>query len=209
MLERLLADDTVVVKALLTTVSAVYDRISIHGVRRSILRAQASSLGLPLHEILLGATSSNEDYEAAFVAGLRALEQTYPETRTMAFGDLFLEDVRGYRERLLAAHGWQGQYPLWGEPTPALARYFVQRGYVATLTCVDTEQLAADFAGRQFDDALLAALPPAVDPCGERGEFHTCVTDGPIFHRPIVVHLGDQLLRDNRFQYCDLIESVP
>ncbi|WP_202969156.1 hypothetical protein [Gemmatimonas phototrophica] len=208
MLERLLDDPSVVVRALITTVSSVYDRISIHGVRRSILRAQASSLGLPLHEILLGATSSNDDYAAAFAAGLRALEQAYPDIRTMAFGDLYLADVRQYRETLLGEHGWLGVYPLWGEATPALARYFVRRGYIATLTCVDTHQLAPDFAGRPFNDALLDTLPMSVDPCGENGEFHTCVTDGPIFRTPIVVHTGEQLLRDDRFQYCDLIEGM-
>lgn len=205
MLERLLADPSVVVRALVTTVSTVYDRISIHGVRRSILRAQASSLGIPLHEIALGAMSSNDDYEAAFARGLSALEVAYPETRTMAFGDLFLEDVRQYREALLARHAWSGLYPLWGEPTDALARRFVNSGYVARLTCVDTQQLDATFAGAVYDHALLDTLPPSVDPCGERGEFHTCVTDGPIFRTPIRVRPGEQLLRDARFQYCDLL----
>lgn len=208
MLERLLADETVVVRALITTVSTVYDRISIHGVRRSILRAQANRLGLPLHEIGLGATSSNDEYEAAFAAGLQELEVTYPDTRTMAFGDLFLADVRQYRDTMLARYGWRGAYPLWGEATGALARYFVRRGYVATLTCVDTQQLDARFAGRSFDDAMLDALPPSVDPCGERGEFHTCVTDGPIFRAPIAVRTGEQLLRDDRFQYCDLLDDA-
>jgi len=208
MLERLLSDPLVMVKALITTVSTVYDRISIHGVRRSILRAQAESLGLPLHEVRLGAASSNDDYEAAFATGLRELEQAYPDTRTMAFGDLFLEDVRQYREALLLRHAWFGVYPLWHEPTAALAHDFVQRGYVATLTCVDTQQLHASFAGRLFNKALLEALPESVDPCGERGEFHTCVTDGPIFRTPIKVLTGEQLLRDDRFQYCDLVEEV-
>lgn len=209
MLERLLGDSGKAVRALVTTVSAVYDRISIHGVRRSILRAQAASLGLPLHEVALGATSSNDDYETAFAAGLRELEQAYPDTRTMAFGDLFLEDVRQYREALLGRHAWIGLYPLWGEATAPLARHFVERGYVATLTCVDTQQLDGRFAGMRYDDALLDALPATVDPCGERGEFHTCVTAGPIFTTPIAVHTGERVLRDERFQYCDLLETAP
>lgn len=207
MLERLLQDRHVTVRALLTTVSSVYDRVSIHGVRRSILRAQAEALGLPLHEVLLGASSSNEEYEQAFTAGLRALEQAYPDTRCLAFGDLLLEDVRAYREAMLARHGWHGHYPLWGENTAALARYFVGRGYVATLTCVDTEQLDGAFAGRRYDDALLDALPATVDACGERGEFHTCVTAGPIFRREIPVVTGERVLRESRFAYCDLLHA--
>lgn len=206
MLARLLDDPTVDVRALLTTVSLVYDRVSIHGVRRSLLRAQAEALGLPLHEVALGASSSNDDYERAFAAGLRALEAAYPDVRTLAFGDLFLDDVRAYRDALLARHGWRARYPLWGADTTTLAREFVRRGYVATLTCVDTEQLDGAFAGRVYDDALLDALPSSVDPCGERGEFHTCVTAGPIFQRPIRVETGERVLREGRFQYCDLVE---
>ena len=207
MLERLLADPAVHVRALVTTVSGAYDRVSIHGVRRTILRAQAESLGLPLHEVVLGATVTNDDYEQAFAGGLHALGETYPDTRCMAFGDLFLEDVRAYREALLARHGWTGMYPLWGESTPSLARYFVARGYVATLSCVDTQQLDGAFAGRTYDDALIDALPAAVDPCGENGEFHTCVTAGPIFRRAIEVTTGERVLRENRFQYCDLLDK--
>ncbi len=209
LLERLLHDEHVVVRALLTTVSTVYDRVSIHGVRRSILRAQAASLGLPLYEVALGAHASNEDYEAAFARGGQQLEAAYPDTRCLAFGDLFLEDVRAYREALLARLGWRGVYPLWGEDTAALARTFVRRGYEATITCVDTQQLDGAFAGRRYDDALLDALPATVDPCGERGEFHTCVTGGPIFDHPIAVATGERVLRDERFQYCDLVELGP
>jgi uncharacterized protein (TIGR00290 family) len=206
MLERLLADPRVEVRGLLTTVSSVYDRVSIHGVRRSILHAQARSLGLPLHEVTLGTQSSNDEYERAFASGLRTLEDAYPEVRCMAFGDLFLEDVRNYREAMLARHGWTGLYPLWGESTTALARHFVDRGYVATLTCVDTQQLDGAYAGRLYDDALLDELPAAVDPCGERGEFHTCVTAGPIYREVISVVTGERVLREERFQYCDLVE---
>lgn len=205
MLERLLADPSIDVVALLTTVSTAYDRISIHGVRRSILRKQAESIGLPLFEVALGATSSNDDYERAFAAGLETVRAAYPQVGTIAFGDLFLEDVRNYRETLLARLGWSGLYPLWGEATAPLAQYFVTHGFRAILSCVDTTQLDAKFAGREYDAALLADLPSSVDPCGERGEFHTCVVDGPIFHTPISVTLGERVLRENRFQYCDLI----
>jgi uncharacterized protein (TIGR00290 family) len=207
MLERLLDDRAHEVVALVTTVSSVYDRVSIHGVRRSILQTQAASLGLPLHEVMLGAISSNEEYEAVFAEGLHRLESMYPQVRAMAFGDLFLEDVRNYREQLLERLGWRGVYPLWGEATSALARRFVDRGYVATLTCVDTSLLDGEFAGRRFDDTLLDELPAGVDPCGENGEFHTCVTAGPIFRSPIPVRTGERVLREDRFQYCDLVED--
>ena len=154
----------------------------------------------------LGAVSSNDDYERLFAEGLERVTAAFPHVHTIAFGDLFLEDVRAYREALLGRLGWTGLYPLWQEPTPALARYFVGQGYHAVLTCVDTTQLRADFAGRAYDATLLADLPPGVDPCGERGEFHTCVLSGPIFHTPINVTLGAHVLREERFQYCDLLD---
>lgn len=208
MLERVLADATWRVVALMTTVSSVYDRISIHGVRRSILRRQADALGLPLVAVLLGATSSNAQYEEAFADGLARAAAQFDGVSTIAFGDLFLEEVRGYRETLLARHGWRGVYPLWGEPTPALARYFVSRGYEAYLSCIDTTQLDAAFAGQRYDDALLDALPASVDPCGEKGEFHSCVVHGPIFRTRIAVTTGERVLREERFAYCDLIETT-
>lgn len=209
MLERLAHDESIRVVALCTTVSSVYDRISIHGVRRSILRKQASALGLPLVEVALGATSSNEQYEVAFGDGLQRLAAAYPGVHHMAFGDLYLDDVRQYREQLLQRLGWTGVYPLWGEATSPLARDFVARGFRARLSCVDTQQLDGAFAGCWYDNALLDALPSTVDPCGENGEFHTCVIDGPIFSHPIAVQLGERVLRENRFQYCDLLDDEP
>lgn len=206
MLETVLDDPAFEVVALLTSVSSAYDRVSIHGVRRSILRRQAASLGLPLHEVTLSATSSNDDYEAAFARGLDELQRSYPGVQTMAFGDLFLEDVRAYREQLLARHGWRGVYPLWERPTDTLAAYFVQRGYEAYLSCVDTQQLDERFVGMRYDAALLAALPATCDPCGERGEFHTCVVAGPIYRDRIAVETGERVLREARFAYCDLVE---
>jgi uncharacterized protein (TIGR00290 family) len=208
MLERLLDDPSVEVVTLLTSVTTEYDRVSIHGVRRSILHRQAESLGLPLHEVELGARTSNAFYEQAFLDALRQLERHYPGLNTMAFGDLFLEDVRDYREALLARAGWRGLYPLWGLSTTALAAHFVDRGYEAYLSCVDTEQLDARYVGARFDAAFLASLPDSVDPCGERGEFHSCVVDGPIFRSPIAVELGERVLRDERFMYCDLLEQT-
>jgi uncharacterized protein (TIGR00290 family) len=190
--------------ALLTAVSSEHNRISIHGIRHAILLAQAASLRLPLVEIRLEPATSNASYEAAFAGGLVRLRQSFPGIETVAFGDLFLEDVRQYRERLLEPLGWKGLYPLWKEPTLTLARHFISRGYRAIITCVDTTQLDAGFAGREFDDRLLVDLPASVDPCGERGEFHTCVYAGPIFRAPIPVRPGERVLRDGRFEYCDL-----
>jgi uncharacterized protein (TIGR00290 family) len=205
-LERLLADPELQVVALLTTVSTAYDRVSIHGVRRSIVRRQAAALDLPLFEVHLGASSSNASYESAFGTALAQLQENYPSLNTIAFGDLFLEDVRRYREVLLATLGWKGLYPLWGEATPRLAEYFTRRGYRAVVTCVDTTQLDAQFAGREFDGQFLSELPPQVDPCGERGEFHTCVYAGPLFREPLAVSIGERVLRDERFQFCDLLD---
>jgi uncharacterized protein (TIGR00290 family) len=189
---------------LLTSVTAGYDRIAIHGVRRELLRAQAGALGLPLHEFELQPACTNEAYEAAFASALAGLRGAYG-ARRIAFGDLFLEDVRRYREERVRPLGFAPVFPLWGEDTAALARSFVADGFEARLVCVDTTQLDASFAGRAFDARLLADLPSSVDPCGERGEFHTFVTAGPIFSRPITIEIGEVVLRDGRFAYCDLL----
>lgn len=193
------------VVALLTSVTRVYDRISIHGVRRSLLEAQAKAIGLPLFEIVLEPVSTNDAYEAAFRTAVQRLRTAYPNLQRVAFGDLFLEDVRAYRERLTDSIGIEAVFPLWGHPTTELAAEFVARGYRAHLVCVDTAQLSAQFAGQEFDEALLRALPETVDPCGERGEFHTFVSSGPIFVEPIRVMRGEVVMRDSRFAYCDLL----
>jgi uncharacterized protein (TIGR00290 family) len=192
--------------ALMTTVTHAYDRISIHGVRRALLRAQAASLGLPLIEIVLEAQSSNDAYDAAVANTLREVRRRFPDVKRIAFGDLFLEDVRRYREERLRPLGFEGLFPIWGMPTDALARAFIDRGFVARLVCVDTTQLGAPYAGRLFDHALLDELPAGVDPCGERGEFHTFVSDGPGFRDPVIYRVGEIVLRDERFSYCDLID---
>ena len=195
------------VVGLMTSITRDYDRVSIHGVRRGLLEAQARSIGLPLFEITLGAASSNEAYEEAFRQGVDAFRSVHSDVRHMAFGDLFLTDVRAYRERLVATNGMTPVFPVWGRNTTQLAREFIASGYEAHLVCVDTQQLAAEFAGRAFDEALLNDMPLSVDPCGENGEFHTFVSRGPIFQEPINVDVGELVLRDNRFAYRDLIPA--
>ena len=193
------------VVGLLTTVAPAYDRISIHGVRRSILQAQAGALGLPVFEAPLAPDSGNADYDAAWTLALRHARAALGPVAHIAYGDLFLEDVRRFREEQSQRLGYTPLFPLWGRDTGSLARDFIRAGYEAYLTCVDTTQLAPEFAGRQFDDALLADLPATVDPCGERGEFHTCVVAGPLFRRAIPVRCGERVRRDGRFEYCDLV----
>ena len=196
------------VVALLTSVTRGYDRVSIHGVRRALLDAQVDAVGVPLVEVALEPRCTNDAYEAAFRDGVAALRARFPGVRRIAFGDLFLEDVRAYRERLVASAGMECAFPLWGRDTATLAREFVDRGFAAHLVCVDTTQLASEFAGRAFDQALLDDLPASVDPCGERGEFHTFVTAGPPFRRRIAVEHGETVLRDGRFAYHDLLPAV-
>ena len=193
---------------LLTSVTAGYDRISIHGVRRELLRAQVEALGLPLHELTLQPECSNEAYDAALASALEALRARYG-ARRVAFGDLFLEDVRRYREERVGALGFEPVFPLWGMDTAALAESFIARGFQARLVCVDTTQLDARFAGRAYDAALLDDLPRTVDPCGENGEFHTFVTAGPGFDTAVAYDVGEVVLRGGRFAYCDLVPSVP
>ena len=203
-LAALRADPAVQVVALVTTITQDFDRISMHGVRRSVLHAQVTALGLPLIEATIPAAASNLVYEESLGAALATLRSQYPGVRHLAFGDLFLADVRAYRERVLPPLGWAPLFPLWGQDTAALAREFVGAGYRAILTCVDTMQLGAEFAGRDYDAELLAELPRSVDPCGERGEFHTCVYAGPIFSHPLAIRAGARVRRDDRFEYCDV-----
>jgi len=193
---------------LLTSVTAGYERVAIHGVRRALLRAQAGALGLPLHELTLQPGCSNEAYDAAMASALDEVRTRYG-ARRIAFGDLYLEDVRRYREERVAGLGFEPVFPLWGENTAALAESFVARGFQARLVCVDTAQLAASFAGRAYDSRLLADLPATVDPCGENGEFHTFVSAGPGFSAPVQYTVGEGVLREERFAYCDLVPASP
>lgn len=191
--------------ALLTTVTAEYDRVSMQGIRRTVLHAQARATGLPLLEAMIPAACDNAVYEAAMARALDDAQARWPGLRSIAFGDLFLQDIRAYRERSCARAGWQPLFPLFGRDTAALAREMIAGGLRASLCCVDTQQLDADFAGREFDAALLDALPAGVDRCGENGEFHTCVRDGPMFAAPIALQRGDTVLRDGRFLYTDAL----
>lgn len=195
--------------ALLTTVTREYDRISMHGVRRTLLHEQARAAGLPLVEAMIEAKASNESYETSMRDALDDIRARFPEVRHIAFGDLFLTDVRAYRERQLVDTGFSPLFPLWGLETGTLARRFIADGFKAVAVCVDTQQIDASFAGRSFNAAFLADLPPTADPCGENGEFHTFVADGPVFAHPVPCTTGEIVLRDARFSYCDLLPDSP
>lgn len=207
-LAALQRDPSVTVVALVTSVTRGYDRVSVHGVRRALLELQVAALGLPVVEVSLAPASSNTDYEAAFAHGMRVLQAQHAGVRRVAFGDLFLGDVRAYREALLARSGLQAHFPLWGQETRALAESFIDQRFEAHLVCVDTAQLDRGFAGRAFDGQLLRDLPPAVDPCGERGEFHTFVSNGPMFSQRVPIVRGEVVLRDDRFAFCDLLPDT-
>lgn len=189
------------VVGLLTTVNAVADRVAMHGVRRTLLEAQAHALGLPLRVVELPWPCPNDAYEARMAAAVAEARDVGVEA--VVFGDLFLEDVRRYRERSLEGSGLEPLFPLWGEPTGALARRMLAGGIRAVVTCTDLGQGARGLVGRWFDEAFLDALPPGVDPCGERGEFHTLVVDGPGFAGAIDVVVGGTVVRDG-FAYADV-----
>jgi uncharacterized protein (TIGR00290 family) len=190
------------VQGLLTTTNAAFDRVAMHAVRRPLVEAQARAAGLPLHVVPLPWPCSNEEYERLMTAAIaRFVRQGFTH---VAFGDLFLEDVRQYRESRLANTGLTPIFPLW-QPTStaALARAMIRGGLEAQLTCVDPQVLDASFAGRRFDLALLVDLPASADPCGERGEFHSFAYAGPMFAEPIPIRIGERVERDG-FVFCDL-----
>jgi len=190
------------VAGLLTSVNETVGRVSMHGVREEVLRAQAEAAGLPLFTIPLPWPCSNDIYEARLhVAVARAVADGFTH---VAFGDLFLEDVRQYREDRLAGTGLAPLFPLWGVPTAHLAREMIAGGLRARISTLDPRVMPRDLIGAVFDDALLARLPPSVDPCAERGEFHTCATAGPMFARPLEVVTGDVVEREG-FVYGDLL----
>ena len=188
--------------ALLTTINEAADRVAMHGVRTELLRRQAEAAGLPLVVVNIPSPCPNEIYEERMAAACRAA--VADGFTHVAFGDLFLEDVRRYREERLMGTGLVPLFPLWNRPTPALAREMIAGGLEARLTCVDPRAVPAGLAGRAFDASLLRDLPETADPCGERGEFHTCVTGGPMFSRPIPTTAGVVVERDG-FVFADLL----
>ena len=191
------------VVGLLTTVNSDFQRVAMHGIRRDVLHAQARATGLPLLESVIPHGSDNDTYEAAFAASLEEARDRWSHIEGIAFGDLLLADVRAWREALCARHGWNILTPLFGRDTTALAREMLEGGLRTHLCCVDTLQLGAEFSGRLFDPALLADLPAGADPCGENGEFHTLVEDGPMFSGPLQLQRGETVLRDGRFAFTD------
>ena len=195
------------VTALFTTLTEGHDRISMQGIRRDVLHAQAAAAGLPVVEAWIPQGCDNATYEASFAQALDDARQRWPGLDAIAFGDLFLADIRAWREALCARLGWRPAFPLFGADTAVLAREMVAGGLQAHLCCVDTTQLADTFAGRAFHASLLDALPPGVDPCGENGEFHTCVSAGPMFDRPLNLTRGETVLRDGRFAYTDFLPA--
>ena len=194
-------DEGIDVVALLVTINAAVDRVAMHAVRRALVEAQADRLGLELNVIEIPSPCTNEVYELRMS---EAIESALADgVEHFVFGDLFLEDVRSYREEKLAGTGISPLFPLWGQPTNALAQLMIDSGVKAVVTCVDPSHVSASFAGRFFDTSLLADLPASADPCGERGEFHTFVFDGPGFSSPIDIEVGDVVERDG-FVFCDL-----
>ncbi len=193
------------VSALLSVITEGYDRISMHGVRRILLERQAESLGLSLEKIFISQNSSDKEYEEK----MRKVLLNYKEKGVLdvVFGDIFLEDLRKYREDNLARVGMSGVFPIWKRDTAELANTFIDLGFKAVVTCVDTKVLNGSFAGRTFDKRFLHDLPSGVDPCGENGEFHSFVYGGPIFKDEVSLDKGDIVLRDNRFSYCDLVPN--
>jgi diphthamide synthase (EF-2-diphthine--ammonia ligase) len=195
-------DRAIEISGLLTTLNAEFDRVAMHGVRRAVLEAQAAAAGLPLWIVPLPWPCPNEIYEQRMAdACRRAIDE---KIDAVAFGDLFLEDVRNYRIKQLAPTGLEPLFPLWQIPTDQLARDMIGRGLRARLSCIDLKQLPQTFAGREFDAELLSDLPEGADPCGERGEFHTCVYAGPMFSAPVPIDTGEVVTRDG-FTFADFV----
>ncbi len=204
-LARLLADERFQVVGLLTTISLPYDRVTMHGVRRDLILQQARLVGLPLHIVWLPPNPSNETYDALMRETLLQLKAQ--GVAGIAFGDIFLEDVRAYRESRLKEVGMAGVFPLWGIPSEHLVAEFLEQGYQAIVTCVDTKVLPAELCGQWLDEHFFALYPPDADPCGENGEYHTFVTRAPFFPTPILVRPSERVVRE-RFIYCEL-EEMP
>jgi uncharacterized protein (TIGR00290 family) len=190
------------VAALLTTLTRDYDRISMHGVRRELLEKQAISLGLPLHQVFISKDATNEEYEMKMSEAFSVHREQ--GIVSIVFGDLFLEDIRTYREQFLARHNMRGLFPVWKRETSKFIEEFIALGFKAVVTCVDSQVLDQSFAGRIIDESFVSALPPDVDPCGENGEFHSFVFDGPNFSMPVRFSIGEAVLRGS-FWFRDLL----
>ena len=193
------------VLSLLTTITKNYGRISMHGVRQILLERQAQSLDLPLHKIFISKNTVNEEYESQMREALSRYLMS--GISSVIFGDIFLEEVKKVREDNLSKVRMKGSFPIWKKNTKKLAREFIDLGFKAIITCVDSHALDRSFVGRVFDRQFISKLPPGVDPCGENGEFHTFVYDGPIFKKQVRYRIGKVILRDNRFYYCDLVPA--
>jgi len=191
------------VVTLLTTLSRDYDRTSMHGIRRILLEQQAQSLRYPLEKVLISKNTSNEEYESKMQETLEKYQAR--GVCSVVFGDIFLEDLRTYRENNLSKIGMKAIFPLWKIDTTKLAYTFIDSGFKAVITCVDSNALDRIFIGRIFDEQFLSQLPPVVDPCGENGEFHSFVYDGPIFQHSVFHTIGEVVMREKRFYYCDLM----
>lgn len=211
-LHRLLQDERYEVVALVTTVNEQHERISMHGVRRELLHEQAKQIGIQVHEILLPDSPNMSDYEAAMERGLQPLLDK--GIRHCAFGDIFLEDLRIYREKQLERVGVTALFPLWGEDTSELIHDFIDQGFKTTIVCTQADKLDASFAGRIIDNQFIKDLPASVDPCGENGEFHTFVFDGPIFQDPVRFVEGETVFRtygksEDEENVCGISNELP
>ena len=201
-LNLLQQEESVQVVGLLTTVSTRYNRISMHGVRNLLLEAQARALGLKVYRIPVPESMDNRAYEAAMAAVLEKLKKIGVEY--VAYGDLHLEDIRAYRETMMKPSGVKALFPLWGQPTWNLAKNFINQGFKASIVCLDSRVLSPAFLGQAYDNSFLRRLPKSVDPCGENGEFHTFVHDGPNFRHPVHAVLGTSVVKSG-FYYMDLL----
>lgn len=202
-LSELIKNKDYEISALLMTITEDYDRVSMHGIRRILLEQQAKSLGFHLEKVTIAKDISKEEYESKMQEAL--IRYQAKDVCSVAFGDIFLEDLRKYREGKLSKIGMKAIFPLWGKDTIELSNTFIDLGFEAVITCVDSQALDKKFVGRQFSKEFLSELPSGVDPCGENGEFHSFVYDGPIFKNRVPYTIGGIVFRDNRFYYCDLI----
>jgi len=202
-LHEVLKGEAHAVTALLATVTEDYDRVLMHGVRQVLLERQASALGFPLEKVLIPKDASNEVYETNMARALA--KYRHEGVQAVVFGDIFLEDLRKYREDKLAPAGMRGIFPIWKRNTNEFARSFISLGFKAITTCVDTKVLGKEFVGRIIDERFLADFPSSVDPCGENGEYHSFVFDGPLFNGAVRFSVGEKVLRDERFLFCDLV----